>query len=93
MISRRGVETRRIWITDFWFDAFSLRRCVSAGKMFFQGPDRQDTSQSDTVAAEFIIKTLHAATARHHGFAEIFTFDRHQTLAAPSLGLLPRDRP
>ncbi len=36
---------------------------------------------------------LHLATACHHGFAEIFTFDRHQTLAAPSLGLLPRDRP
>jgi hypothetical protein len=36
---------------------------------------------------------LHLATACHHGFAEIFTFDRHQTLAAPSLGLRPRDKP
>jgi len=37
--------------------------------------------------------SLHLATACHHGFAEIFTFDRHQTLAAPSLGLRPRDKP
>lgn len=26
---------------------------------------------------------LHLVTARHHGFAEIYTCDRHQTFAAP----------
>jgi len=30
---------------------------------------------------------LHLITARHHGFAEIYTVDRHQALAAPELGL------
>lgn len=33
---------------------------------------------------------LHLVTAIHHGFTEIYTYDRHQTLAAPALGLKPR---
>lgn len=33
---------------------------------------------------------LHLVTAIHHGFTEIYTYDRHQTSAAPSLGLTPR---
>ncbi len=36
---------------------------------------------------------LHLVTARHHGFAELYTFDRHQALAAPALGLSARERP
>ncbi len=35
---------------------------------------------------------LHLVTARHHGFAEIYTCDRHQALAAPTLGLNARNR-
>jgi predicted nucleic acid-binding protein len=33
---------------------------------------------------------LHLMTALHHGFTEIYTYDRHQTLAAQALGLTPR---
>ncbi len=33
---------------------------------------------------------LHLVTAIHHGFTDIFTYDRHQTLAAPALGIAPR---
>lgn len=33
---------------------------------------------------------LHLVTAIHHGFAEIYTYDRHQALAAPALGLTAR---
>ena len=33
---------------------------------------------------------LHLVTALHHGFTEIYTYDRHQTLAAAALGLTPR---
>ncbi|MCX6936591.1 MAG: type II toxin-antitoxin system VapC family toxin [Verrucomicrobia bacterium] len=36
---------------------------------------------------------LHLVTARHHGFTEIYTCDRHQTLAAPALGLRARNQP
>jgi predicted nucleic acid-binding protein len=30
---------------------------------------------------------IHLVTALHHNFAEIYTYDRHQSLAASSLGL------
>lgn len=33
---------------------------------------------------------LHLVTAIHHGFTDIYTYDRHQTLAAPMLGIVPR---
>lgn len=33
---------------------------------------------------------LHLVTALHHGFTEIFTYDRHQTLAAAAVGLTAR---
>jgi predicted nucleic acid-binding protein len=33
---------------------------------------------------------LHLVTALHYGFTEIYTYDRHQTLAAAALGLTPR---
>jgi predicted nucleic acid-binding protein len=33
---------------------------------------------------------LHLVTARHHGFTEIYTYDRQQTSAAPALGLSAR---
>jgi len=33
--------------------------------------------------------SLHLLTARHHGFTEIYTYDRHQTKASPSLGIKP----
>ncbi len=33
---------------------------------------------------------LHLVTALHHGFTEIVTYDRHQTLAAASVGLTAR---
>lgn len=33
---------------------------------------------------------LHLVTAIHHGFTDLYTYDRHQTLAAPALGLTPR---
>jgi predicted nucleic acid-binding protein len=36
---------------------------------------------------------LHLVTARHHRFAEIYTCDRHQILAAPALGLTARSQP
>ena len=32
---------------------------------------------------------LHLVTAVHHGFAEILTYDTHQTTAAPALGIKP----
>lgn len=32
---------------------------------------------------------LHLVTAMHHGFAEIYTYDQHQTAAAAALGLKP----
>lgn len=37
--------------------------------------------------------TLHLVTARHHGFSDIYTFDRHQTVAAEALGLTARCKP
>ena len=37
--------------------------------------------------------TLHLVTARHHGFSDIYTFDRHQTVAAEALGLTARSTP
>lgn len=46
-----------------------------------------------TLPAEVFLRTadcLHLVTARHHGFAEIHTFDRHQTAAAHALGLSAR---
>lgn len=32
---------------------------------------------------------LHLITGVHHNLPEIYTYDRHQTLAAPALGLRP----
>ena len=32
---------------------------------------------------------LHLVTALHHGVAEIFTYDTHQTAAAPAVGIKP----
>ncbi|MBI5511341.1 MAG: type II toxin-antitoxin system VapC family toxin [Deltaproteobacteria bacterium] len=32
---------------------------------------------------------IHLVTALHHNFAEIYTHDKHQTTAAPTLGLKP----
>ena len=32
---------------------------------------------------------LHLITGMHNNFAEIYTYDRHQALAAPALGLKP----
>jgi predicted nucleic acid-binding protein len=32
---------------------------------------------------------LHLVTALHHGFAEVYTYDKHQTAAAMALGLKP----
>ncbi|HEY0967260.1 MAG TPA: type II toxin-antitoxin system VapC family toxin [Opitutaceae bacterium] len=32
---------------------------------------------------------VHLVTALHHNFPEVYTYDRHQTLAAPALGLKP----
>lgn len=32
---------------------------------------------------------VHLVTALHHNFPEICTYDKHQTLAAPALGLRP----
>ncbi len=43
-----------------------------------------------TLPSDVFLRTadcLHLVTARHHGFAAIYTHDRHQTLAAPALGL------
>jgi predicted nucleic acid-binding protein len=43
-----------------------------------------------TLPSEVFLRTadcLHLVTARHHGFAEFYTFDRQQALAAPALGL------
>lgn len=37
--------------------------------------------------------TLHLVTARHHGFSDIYTFDRYQTVAAEALGLTARSKP
>jgi predicted nucleic acid-binding protein len=49
-----------------------------------------------TLPSSVFVRTadaLHMVTARHHGFGEIYSFDRHQSLAAPALGLLAKDRP
>ena len=32
---------------------------------------------------------VHVVTALHYNFPEIYTYDKHQTLAAPALGLRP----
>lgn len=32
---------------------------------------------------------LHLVTCLHHNFPEIYTYDKHQTLAAPALGIKP----
>lgn len=49
-----------------------------------------------TLPSDVFLRTadcLHLVTGRHHGFPEIYTCDRHQTLAAPALGLSARGQP
>jgi predicted nucleic acid-binding protein len=49
-----------------------------------------------TLPPDVFVRTadcMHLITARHHGFVEIYTVDRHQTLAAPALGLSARAQP
>jgi predicted nucleic acid-binding protein len=51
---------------------------VEAGRIFERLPETIFLRAADCI---------HLATALHHGFAEFYTFDRHQAQAAQALGL------
>ncbi len=68
-------------ISGFWIwmplDAVIME---AAAKIYATLPDTVFLRASDC---------LHLVTGMHNNFPEIFTYDRHQALAAPALGLKP----
>ncbi len=69
-------------VSGFWtWLALDTATVESAAKTYTTLPDAVFLRSADC---------LHLVTALHFGFREIFTYDRHQTLAAAALGLTSR---
>lgn len=69
-------------VSGFWtWLALDTATIEAAAKTYTTLPDSVFLRSADC---------LHFVTALHHGFTEIFTYDRHQTLAAAAVGLTAR---
>lgn len=69
-------------VSGFWsWLALDTATIEAAAKTYTTLPDSVFLRSADC---------LHLVTALHHGFTEIFTYDRHQTLAAAAVGLMAR---
>lgn len=58
------------------------------GSAIIQSAARTYTTLPDAVFLRSA-DCLHLVTAMHHGFTDIYTYDKHQTVAAAALGLKP----